>query len=85
MCCIVPKVDLSLFYQIKKHTKTTVMKKLVNNLQIFAMIALIPAITIAYLHTDKATTEEETEKTEIVRKGINIQDAASMIHLVKSF
>ncbi|WP_353550226.1 hypothetical protein [Sediminibacterium sp. KACHI17] len=61
------------------------MKKLVNNLQIFAMIALIPAITIAYLHTDKATTEDESEKTEIVRKGINIQDAGSMIHLVKSF
>ena len=39
------------------------MKKLLNNLQIFAMIALIPAITFAYLHTDKATTEEETEKT----------------------
>ena len=61
------------------------MKKLLNNLQMFAMIALIPAITIAYLHTDKATTEEESEKTEIVRKGINIHDAGSMIHLVKSF
>ena len=61
------------------------MKKLINNLQIFAMIALIPAITIAYLHTDKASTEGETEKTEIVRKGINIHDAGSMIQLVKSF
>ena len=82
MCCIVPKVDLSLIYQIKKHN---VMKKLLNNIQIFAMIALIPAITIAYLHTDKVGTEEESEKTEIVRKGINIQDAGSMLHLVKSF
>ena len=52
------------------------MKKLLNNIQIFSFFVL---------HTDKATTEEETEKTEIVRKGINIQDAGSMIHLVKSF
>lgn len=61
------------------------MKKLITNLQIVAMMALIPAIVIAYLHTDKATTEQESEKTEIVRKGINIQDAGNMIQLVKSF
>lgn len=60
------------------------MKKLVNNLQAFAVIALIPAIVIAYLHTDTNTTEEEV-KTEVVRKGINLHDAGSMIHLVKSF
>ncbi|MFZ6023927.1 MAG: hypothetical protein ACOYVG_05665 [Bacteroidota bacterium] len=60
------------------------MKKLLNNLQIFAMLALVPAMVIAYLGTDK-TTSEEKEKTEIVRKENNLIEVGNMIHLVKSF
>jgi hypothetical protein len=60
------------------------MKKLLNNLQIFAMLALLPAMVIAYLGTDKTTTEEK-EKTETVRKGTNLIEVGNMIHLVKSF
>ena len=60
------------------------MKKLLNNLQIFAVLALVPAMVIAYLHSDK-TTVTEKEKTEIVRKGTNMVEIGNMIQLVKSF
>ncbi len=60
------------------------MKKLLNNLQIFAVLALVPAMTIAYLNSDK-TTVAEKEKTEIVRKGNNLVEIGNMIQLVKSF
>lgn len=60
------------------------MKKFINNLQILAMMALVPAMVIAYLSTDKTTTEEK-EKTEIVRKGNNLIEVGNVIHLVKSF
>jgi len=60
------------------------MKKLLSNLQIFAVLALVPAMVIAYLNSDK-TTVEEKEKTEIVRKGNNLVEIGNMIQLVKSF
>lgn len=60
------------------------MKKLINNLQILAMMALVPAMVIAYLGTDKKTTEEK-EQTEVVRKGTNLIEIGNVIHLVKSF
>lgn len=61
------------------------MKKFINNLQILAMLALIPAMVIAYLGTQK-NTEEETEKTSIVNtKGFNLTETGNIIHLVKSF
>ncbi len=60
------------------------MKKIINNLQIIAMIALVPAMVIAYLGSDKATAEEK-EKTEVVRKSSNIIEVGNMIQLVKSF
>jgi hypothetical protein len=84
MCCIVPKVDLSLIYQIKKQQKIDFMKKLLVNIQIVAMLALIPAMVVAYLHSNDSKLDQE-ERTEIVRKGTNMTDAGSIIHLVKSF
>ncbi|TDO28177.1 hypothetical protein [Sediminibacterium goheungense] len=60
------------------------MKKFINNLQILAMIALVPAMVIAYLGSDNATAEEK-EKTEVVRKSSNIIEVGNMIQLVKSF
>ena len=61
------------------------MKKFITNLQIFAMLALIPAMVFAYLGTANSSTEEQKEKTEIVRKGTNLIEVGNMIHLVKSF
>lgn len=60
------------------------MKKLLSNIQIFAVLALVPAMVIAYLNSDK-TTVEAKEKTEIVRKGNNLVEIGNMIQLVKSF
>ena len=60
------------------------MKKLLVNIQIVAMLALIPAMVVAYLHSTDSKLDQ-AEKTEIVRKGTNMTDAGSIIHLVKSF
>ena len=61
------------------------MKKLINNLQILAMMALIPAMVIAYLGTTETGKTEQTEKKEMVRKGNNLVEIGNMIQLVKSF
>lgn len=61
------------------------MKKFINNLQIIATMALIPAMVVAYLGTTQSATEEPKEKTEIVRKGTNLIEVGNVIHLVKSF
>ena len=61
------------------------MKKFMNNLQIVAMMALIPAMVIAYLNTDNTTADQENEKTEIVRKGNNLIEVGNIIDMVKTY
>lgn len=61
------------------------MKKFINNLQILAMMALVPAMVIAYLGNNDTAKEEQKKKTAIVRKGTNLIEVGNVIHLVKSF
>ena len=61
------------------------MKKFINNLQIVAMIALIPAMVIAYLNTDNTTVDQDNEKTEMVRKGNAIIEVGNIIDMVKTY
>ena len=60
------------------------MRKFIANAQIIAMMAILPAIMIAYLHTDNKENKKE-QKTQIVRKGFSLSEAGSVFHLVKSF
>ena len=60
------------------------MRKFIFTANVIALIALVPAVLIGYLHTDTASTENKPA-TEIAKDVTNGNDDGSTFHLVKSF
>jgi citrate lyase synthetase len=86
MCCTVPNITLSLFYQSKTNQKTlkqTTMKKFLFSAQVIAIIAFVPAITFAYLRNDAPKTEN-TAKVENKNDMSGQHQTTGIIRLVKA-
>jgi len=60
------------------------MKKFIFTANVIAVIALVPAVLIGYLHTNTASTDSKPA-TEIVKDVTNGQDDGTTFNLVKSF
>jgi hypothetical protein len=60
------------------------MKKIINTVQILAMLALIPAVIMAYLH-DNEGSKEQTVKTTVVSPKANVLEVGSLFNLVRNY
>lgn len=60
------------------------MRKFIFTANVIALIALVPAVLIGYLHNDTVSTENQPT-TEIGKDVTNGNDDGSTFHLVKSF
>ena len=59
------------------------MKKFISAACIIALIALVPAVFVGYLHND---THANKNNTEIVKDDVtNSQNESSILRLVKTF
>jgi hypothetical protein len=60
------------------------MKKFIFTANVIALIALVPAIFIGYLHTDTPNSKNEN-KSEIVKEVTNGHDEKASVFMVKLF
>jgi hypothetical protein len=60
------------------------MKKFLLTAQLIAMLILVPAVMIGYLHSNTAATAKSADK-ETVKDVSNGQEEAISINMVKSF
>ena len=61
------------------------MKKFIFTANVIAVIALVPAVLIGYLHTGNTASTDSKPATEIVKDVTNGQDDGTIFNLVKSF
>jgi len=60
------------------------MKKFIFTTSMIAIIALVPAVVVGYLHNDNKSDDNKAN-TETAKDVTNGQDDGTTIHLVKSF
>lgn len=61
------------------------MKKLLTNIQIIALLVMVPAIFAAYLHTEKATEEPARTGTFVKKPSLSILESGRIFHMIKKF
>lgn len=59
------------------------MKKFIFTANLIALMALVPAVVIGYLHSD--ASKNEKARTEVVKEANHGQDDGASIYLVKTF
>jgi hypothetical protein len=60
------------------------MKKILFTLYVAAVVALVPAVIVGYLHNDNTVKDTKTN-TETAKDVTNGQDDGSILRLVKTF
>lgn len=61
------------------------MKKLLTNIQIIALLIMIPATFAAYLHTEKATEEPAQTGSFVKKPRLSVLESAQIFHMIKKF
>ncbi len=61
------------------------MKKILFTANLIAMLVLIPAVMVGYMHSQTPATGKSTTSTETVKDVTNGQEDGISISLVKSF
>jgi hypothetical protein len=61
------------------------MKKFIFTANVIAIIALVPAVLLGYLHTSTAGNEKKAATEEIAKDVTNGQDDGITLHVVKAF
>jgi hypothetical protein len=61
------------------------MKKFIFTANLIALIALVPAVIVGYLHNNDNQSEANKDKTVIVRETSNRNDDGTTLHMVRTF